>query len=93
MNAESLRRKTQAGEIPGAKVGRSWLFYLPDLVSHLRSLYPAFRALQGEEKIPCSANSKAAQTGSFVSRRPTDAVYAELLGLPTESSRNNTKSG
>ncbi len=28
MNAETLRRKFKCGEIPGAKVGRSWLYCL-----------------------------------------------------------------
>jgi hypothetical protein len=92
MNPESLRRKAKAGEVPGAKIGRSWLFYEPDLVANLRSLYPASRALQGKEENPCSANSRAVRIGTFASRRQMDAAYAELLGLPIESSPKSTKS-
>lgn len=85
MNPESLRRKVKCGEVPGAKVGRAWLFYEPDLVAHLRSLYCSPRALQGKEDIPCSAKLTAVQTGSSNSRLPTGREYAELLGLPTKS--------
>ena len=92
MNPESLRRKVKCGEVPGAKFGRAWLFYEPDLVAHLRSLYSASRALQGEEEIPCSANSKTVRTGSYVSRHRMAGEYAELLGLQTESSLKSTRS-
>lgn len=93
MNPESLRRKVKCGEVPGAKVGRAWLFYEPDLVAHLRSLYSASRALQGEEEIPCSASSKIVRTGSYGSRLRVAGEYAELLGLPTEGSPKSTRSG
>ncbi|MHB8390168.1 MAG: hypothetical protein ACYDBH_11370 [Acidobacteriaceae bacterium] len=93
MNPESLRRQAKTGQIPGAKVGRAWLFYEPDLVAHLRSLYSASRALQGKEEIPCSASLKAVPTGTYASRRRMDAAYAELLGLQTESLPKNTRSG
>ena len=39
MSPEALRRKAKAREIPGAKVGKCWCFYKPDLVAYLRSRY------------------------------------------------------
>jgi excisionase family DNA binding protein len=39
MSPEALRRMAKAGEIPGAKIGKSWVFYLPDLVAYIRSRY------------------------------------------------------
>jgi hypothetical protein len=92
MNPESLRRKAKTGQIPGAKIGRSWLFYESDLVAHLRSLYSVPRALQGKEKIPCSVNSKVVLVGTCGSRHQMDSAYAELLGLPIEGSPKSTNS-
>jgi excisionase family DNA binding protein len=40
LSQEALRRKAKAGVIPGAKLGKSWVFYQPDLVEYLRSRYP-----------------------------------------------------
>lgn len=34
-------KKVNSGEIPGAKPGRDWVFFLPDLVEYLRGKYPA----------------------------------------------------
>ena len=35
---EELRRRTRAGVIPGAKVGRAWVFLEDDLADFVRSL-------------------------------------------------------
>jgi excisionase family DNA binding protein len=45
LSQEALRRKAKAGVIPGAKLGKSWVFYQPDLVEYLRSRYPRPRPL------------------------------------------------
>lgn len=39
MSPEVLRRKVAKGEVPGAKPGKCWCFYVEDLVEYLRSLY------------------------------------------------------
>ena len=39
LHPEELRKRAKAGRIPGAKVGRSWVFVDEDLASYLRSLY------------------------------------------------------
>ena len=47
INPEELRQRAKAGAIPGAKVGRRWVFVEDDLVDHVRSLYaPPRQALQ-----------------------------------------------
>ena len=43
MNPETLRQKTKAEIIPGAKPGKSWVYVEEDLVEYLRSLYPTRR--------------------------------------------------
>ena len=41
MNAEELRARAKRGIIPGAKIGRRWVFLEDDLVELIRSKYPA----------------------------------------------------
>jgi excisionase family DNA binding protein len=36
MTPDALMRKARAGKIPGAKVGRSWLFIEADLIAMIR---------------------------------------------------------
>ena len=36
----TLQEKARAGEIPGAKIGKCWVFLEIDLVEHIRSQYP-----------------------------------------------------
>jgi hypothetical protein len=47
MRPEEVRSRAKRGLIPGAKVGRSWVFLEADLADFVRSLYPLRRqALQ-----------------------------------------------
>ena len=43
----TLQQKAKAGEIPGAKIGKCWVFVEIDLIEYVRSQYRR-RALQGE---------------------------------------------
>ena len=43
----TLQDKARAGEIPGAKIGRAWVFIEFDLLEYIRSKCPR-RALQGD---------------------------------------------
>ncbi len=45
----TLQEKARTGEIPGAKIGRCWVFVDVDLIEHIRSQYPR-RVLQSERK-------------------------------------------
>ena len=78
----TLQEKARAGEIPGAKVGKCWVFVDVDLVQYLRSKYRQ-RALQGEhtEVSLChSTNAKAHRTGGL-DLPTTDDAYSRALGL------------
>ena len=81
----TLQAKARSGEIPGAKIGRAWVFVQIDLVEHIRSQYGR-RALQGEhaEVTQChSSNVQTPRTGG--SRLPTtESAYSEALGLRTK---------
>ena len=84
LHPTTLAARAKAGLIPGAKLGRRWVFLDVDLIEYLRGRY-APRALQGErtEVSVChSTNAKTHRTGG--SRSPTvEAAYSEALGLPT----------
>ena len=84
---EELRRRARAGAVPGAKVGRAWVFLEDDLADFLRSLYPQSRqALQVtlRKEMQCHF-ANAAGSGGSVSLLPTGSEYAELLGLPPKA--------
>src|ERR1700757_1836527 len=83
---EELRRRAKAGIIPGAKVGRAWVFLVDDLAAYLRSLYPQSRqALQVtlRKEMECHF-ANAAVSGGSTSPLPMESEYARLLGLPTK---------
>jgi len=83
---EELRRRAKLGTIPGAKVGRAWVFLEDDLASYLRSLYPQPRqALQVtlRKEMECHFANAAGPGGSTL-LPPTGSEYAELLGLATK---------
>ena len=93
VHPEELRRRAKAGQIPGAKVGRSWVFLAEDLAGFLRSLYVQRRqALQVttlDKEGKCHFASVAVSGGSTSSVQ-VDSEYADLLGLPTSASRKSS---
>jgi len=83
---EELRRRAKIGQIPGAKVGRAWVFLEEDLVDYVRSLYSEPRqALQVtlRKEMECHF-ANAAVAGGSTSSLQTGSEYAALLGLPTK---------
>jgi excisionase family DNA binding protein len=86
VHPEELRQRAKAGKIPGAKVGRCWIFLKDDLVQYLRSLYAAPRqALQVTTRKEASCHfANAAVSGGSTSTPHPGNEYAELLGLPTK---------
>lgn len=93
MHPEELRKRAKAGRIPGAKIGRAWVFLEDDLVAHLRAHYPSPRqALQvtlGKEVSKCHF-ANAETSGGSPSRPPTGNEYDDLLGLAVKPSRKNS---
>lgn len=85
VHPEELRRRAKLGQIPGAKVGRAWVFVDEDLVAYLRSLYAqprqALRVTLRKE-VECHFASEAVSGGSMLSPQSGNE-YADLLGLQT----------
>ena len=75
----TLQSKAKAGEIPGAKIGKCWVFVDVDLIEYIRSQY-ARRTLQGEQEISLchSLNEKTRPFGGLKSPS-TDALYKKAL--------------
>ncbi|MFZ5531111.1 MAG: helix-turn-helix domain-containing protein [Pseudomonadota bacterium] len=81
----TLLRKAQAGEIPGAKPGKCWVFLDIDLADYLRSNY-ARRASSdggGKEKFSCPSIDGKDRRSGISTLTSTDDEYAEALGLTT----------
>jgi len=80
MHPEEVRTRAKRGLIPGAKVGRRWVFIENDLAEFVRSLYPVKRqALPIKDVISANAG-----------RQTSDSIdeYNKLLGLkPVRRSR------
>ena len=79
--------KAGAGEIPGARIGKRWVFVKVDLLEHIRAQYRV-QAMEGDqpmEKSSCHfSNGKIHQIGGSKSRLPADDAYSKVLGLLTK---------
>ena len=84
MHPVTLRCKVAAGEIPGSKVGKRWLFVRIDLESYVRANYVS-RALQGDlsEKSICRSTSVRIHRSGGSNLAATEAEYRKVLGLMT----------
>jgi excisionase family DNA binding protein len=80
----TIRTKAASGEIPGAKIGRCWVFIEADLMKYLRSRYP------GKVELPClSTNKKIQKSGGLIS--PTLGIgYADQLAVLIDQRRKKS---
>jgi Helix-turn-helix domain len=80
----TLCSKAATGEVPGARIGKRWVFVKDDLVAHIRSQYP-MQAMEGVQTMGTSSchfsKEKIRPIGGSKSRRPTDDAYSKALGL------------
>jgi len=92
MNPETLRQKVKTGSIPGAKVGKRWIFVDKDLVQYVRSQYASQRqAVRVTDKEVNICHSTAVvKHGGSTSRRRMGDEYADLLGLTIVKKPSNT---
>ena len=87
----TLQIKARIGEIPGARIGKRWVFVHDDLIDHVRAQYSP-RALQGDkpENVQCRSTSARIHLTGGSSCPTTAARYNEALGLPTAKRRGST---
>ncbi len=81
----TLQQKAKSGEIPGAKIGKCWVFIDLDLIEYIRSKYTG----QGKQDVgqgetrPCSLKEKDQNIG-ITSLRLTEKQYSDLLEPKTK---------
>ena len=83
INKETARRRAVTGQLPAAKVGRSWVFLQEDLVTYVRSLYST-KASQGvSQRRKTWHSTKEINSIGLIS--PTmEQEYNVALGLVTK---------
>ena len=91
MSESSLRQKAKAGEIPGSKPGKCWVFIRADLIRYLREQQEKIKATarRGLEVIRCHSIDEAKSGGSDLPRRRA-SEYASRLGLEIDARHRNS---
>ena len=82
MHWQTLREKAKAGEVPGAKIGKQWVFIKDDLVSHIRSKYASPRSRSQVQRIGesiCYTSDQTLSSTGVGSRHQTEKEYNNLL--------------
>ncbi len=93
INKEVLRQRTAKGEIPGAKVGRSWVYVNIDLIDYIRASYRRTECdLQSVDKKEENEwhSEKEAKHGTSISDPGVASEYENLLELPIDKKRKST---
>jgi excisionase family DNA binding protein len=92
MNAEVLRRKAKAGDIPAKKVGKRWVFILEHLADYVSGRYiphgRLLRVIDGGKSCQ-SLNEQTVKTGLSKSHCQTESEYNKVLGRTTKSKHKN----
>lgn len=95
LHPEEVRRRAKAGIIPGAKLGKRWVFIEEDLAAYMRSLYaPPRQALQvghGEKQLCHSLN--AVKRGGFDSLHQAASALDALLQQKIKPKPKNSTTG
>ena len=82
MSPSALRQKAKAGEIPGSKPAKRWVFLRADLVAYLREKAKAVAAAakRSAGNLVC-LSTNGAGSGGFESRRRMVSEYEDRLRL------------
>jgi len=93
MHTEEVRRRAKAGKIPGAKLGKRWVFILEDLAEHIRSHYAdsrqALRVVAEKEEKLCHSTNAVKRGGSRLPHQP-ESVLDALLAQPIKPKHRNS---
>jgi excisionase family DNA binding protein len=93
LHPDTLRARAAAGDVPGAKPGKEWVFLREDLATYLRSLYKGkWQAPHGSEEESISwpnmrVSPREVRKGSCKSSitMPRDTEYERVLEPRTGS--------
>jgi hypothetical protein len=90
LSPSALRQKAKYGLIPGAKIGKCWVFIQQDLAELIRSQYSFPRQalrVSTTENVQCYTN--ATKLGGSDLRPPTEREYDALLKRPAKPKPKN----
>ena len=90
MSTSALRYKAKSGEIPGAKIAKSWVFIQSDLAEHIRSRYADPRQalrVSTQENSLCYTNATRRTGSDFLPQ--TAQEYDALLKPATKHKLKN----
>jgi hypothetical protein len=91
MHPEELRRRAKIGAIPGAKIGRAWVFIEEDLAVCLRSLYSQpWQALVGDRSNLCLSTNAVAHGGLGSPHRAANLLDSLLKPKTSKLPKNST---
>jgi len=80
IHPQTLRTRAIKGELPGAKVGKQWVFLEEDLAKVIRSRYSGFgRASLSKGENTCFTDDQIVINGGADSPHQTEKRYEELL--------------
>lgn len=86
IHPQTLRTRALTGELPGAKIGKSWVFIEEDLAAAIRSRYSDYGwASKSKGEIQCYTDDQIVTTGGVDLLHQTEKRYAELLKPTTEN--------
>jgi excisionase family DNA binding protein len=85
IHPQTLRARALSGELPGAKIGKSWVFIEEDLAAVIRSRYSDLGwASHSKGEQQCYTDDQTAKFGVVDLHHQTASKYEELLKLPTK---------
>jgi hypothetical protein len=88
MHPEEVRTRAKLGLIPGAKIGRRWVFIDMDLAEFIRSQYPPRRQALSTSTM---AVGNEGRSGGSTSSLRIIKEYEELLGLKPKQRRKGAR--
>lgn len=91
IHPQTLRARAASGLIPGAKIGRAWVFVEVDIIAYVRAQYD-LRVPKGDHTGDnvCHFSSVTIHPTGGSKSLTKDDQYSVLLGLPTSAAHRNT---
>lgn len=92
ISADALLRKARAGTVPGARIGRRWVFNQADLLAFIHSLYR--QPMPVDRRFNAKANFATSNWRAALLRRtPAWVNLADVYGVYAECARRSKETG
>lgn len=92
LSGDALLRKARAGTVPGARIGRRWVFSEADLLAFIRSLYR--QPIPVDRRFNAKANyATGNRRAALLLRTPAWVNLADVYGVYVECARRSQETG